>query len=202
MTVAKGKAWGWSSPLPDEGVVVADDAAARRALEEARWAGRPWPVLGLVGGDLCRTLGGGGDVGRLTSCEAMTFPVDLGEALIDGRLHLFVAHLLAHDRLWTRVTAAMNAQWRGGWNLGPRAHPNDGLLDVYEARLRLGDLAKVRGRLHHGAHLPHPRIRERRVPEAQLELGRPLPVELDGERVARASSISVRLVPDALRVVV
>jgi diacylglycerol kinase family enzyme len=132
----------------------------------------------------------------------VTFPLDVGEALIDGRLHLFLAHLVAHDRTWTRVFAAMNAQWRGPWNLGPRAHPNDGLLDVYEARLGLADVARIRGRLHHGAHLPHPRIRERRVPAAQVELDRPLAVELDGEAVARARRLSVRVLPDAVRVVV
>jgi len=202
VTVAKGKAWGWSSALPPDGVVVADDGTARRALETARLDGRPWPVLGLLGGDLCRTLGGRGDVERLRSPEAVTFPVDLGEALLDGRLHLFVAHVLAHDRLWARVVAAMNAQWRGAWNLGPRAHPNDGLLDVYEARLRLTDVAKVRRRLHHGAHLPHPRVKERRVPSVQVELGRSMAVELDGEGVGKARRLSLRVVPDALRVVV
>ena len=202
MTVAKGQAWGWPSPLPPEGVVVADDDAARRVLEAARREGRPWPVLGLVGGDLCRTLGGTGDAARLSSSEAVTFPVDLGEALLDGRLHLFLAHLVAHDLLWTTVVAAMNAQWRGAWNLGPRAHPNDGLLDVYEAKLGLADRAKVRSRLRHGAHLPHPRIHERRVPAAEMELDRPLAVALDGERVTRARRLSVRVVPDALRVVV
>ena len=40
----------------------------------------------------------------------------------------------------------MNAQWVGGLNLGPRAHPNDGLLDVYDARLGLTDVVKVRAR--------------------------------------------------------
>ena len=202
MTVAKGQPWGWSSPLPPEGIVVAGDAEARRALEAARREGRPWPVLGLAGGDLCHTLGGGGDVARLSSPEAVTFPVDLGEAVLDGRLHVFVAHLLAHDRRWSRVVAAMNAQWRGRWNLGPRAHPNDGLLDVYESRLRLADVPKVRARLHHGAHLPHPRVHERRVPAVEITLDRPLAVELDGDRVGRARRLPMRVVPDALRVVV
>jgi hypothetical protein len=196
--ISKGSSYGEPGrPLPDGGVVVGSDGEARRVLESARREGRPLPPLGLTGGDLCRTLGGptpGGDV---------AFTVDLGEVLIDGRLHLFVAHLVARSRLWGYAFAAMNAQWHGSWNLGPRAHPNDGLLDTYEARLRPGDLWKVRARLGHGAHLPHPRITERRVEALQVDLPRALVVVLDGDEVAPAARrLSLRVEPDALTVVV
>jgi len=97
---------------------------------------------------------------------------------------------------------AMNAQWRGDWNLGPRAHPGDGLLDTYDARLPVGDRLKVRSRLAHGAHLPHPGITERRTAAIQVELERPLAVFLDGEGIGKARNLSVRLEPEALRVVV
>jgi diacylglycerol kinase family enzyme len=121
---------------------------------------------------------------------------------VDGALHLFVAHVVAHDRLWRRTFAAMNAQWRGRWNLGPRAHPGDAKPDTYQADLALADLAKVRARLHHGAHLPHPRIRERRAQAVQVDLGRSLPVEVDGVPVGKGRRLSVRVEPDALRVVI
>ncbi|MDP9389327.1 MAG: hypothetical protein M3Q48_15770 [Actinomycetota bacterium] len=202
MTIEKGKPWGAPAPLPAHGVVVASDAEARAVLEEARRQGRPFPPLGLLGGDLCRTLGGTGDEARLRSPAAVTFPVDLGEVLVDGVLRLFVAHVVARDRIWRRVFAAMNAQWRGRWNLGPRAHPGDGLVDTYDARLTLSDLPKVRARLHHGAHLPHPGIRERRARAVQVDLERPLLVEVDGEPVGRGRRLSVRVEPDALSVVV
>jgi hypothetical protein len=158
--------------------------------------------VGLLGGDLCRTLGGRGEAARLRSTDAMTFPVDLGEVLLDGRLRFFVAHLVARDRLWRRLFLAMNAQWLGRWNAGPRAHPNDGLLDVYEARLRPGQLLAVDARARRGAHLPHPAITERRVPAAQARFERPRAIYLDGVRVGTARDLSVRVQPDALRVVV
>ena len=202
MTIEKGRAWGRASPLPPGGVVVHSDAEARAVLEEARREGRPYPPLGLLGGDLCRTLGGPGDEGRLRSSEASTFTVDLGQVLVDGHLHLFVSHLVARSVLWSRAFVAMNAQWHRSWNLGPRAHPGDGLLDTYDVRLGPSDLLRVRPRLHHGAHLPHPGIRERRVPAAQVDLGRPRPVRLDGVAVGRARALSLRLEPDAVTVVV
>ena len=197
--IAKGQPYGEPGELPEDGIVVRSDAEASAVLRRARQDGRPLPALGLLGGDLCRTLGGGARTGRL---QGVRFAVDLGEALLDGRLHLFVAHLVARSRLWTRAFVAMNAQWIGTWNLGPRAHPNDGLLDTYDARLPANQLLPVRARLHHGAHLPHPGIKERRAAAVQVELERPLPVRLDGTPVGRVRVISVRVEPDALTVVI
>ncbi len=202
MVVQKGQAWGTAGRLPSDGVVVRTDAQARAVVEEARRAGRPVPVLGLLGGDLCRTLGGEGSEERLRSGDAVTFPLDLGAVLVDGRIHWFTAHLVARSRGWRRALVAMNAQWYGQWDLGPKSHPNDGLLDVYEARLSVVDALKVRARVAHGAHLPHPGIKERRVPAVQVTLKRPLPVELDGVAIGRARQLSLRVEPDALQVVV
>jgi hypothetical protein len=202
VTIAKGQAWGRPGPLPGDGVIVGSDREAHGVVTAARRANRPVPSLGLVGGDLCRTLGGTGDRGRLTSADAVTFPIDLGAVLVDGRLHWFAAHLVARSRTWTRSFVAMNAQWLGRWNLGPRAHPDDGLLDTYDARLGWGDLAKVRRRLGHGTHLPHPDIVERRVAATQVSFDRPLDVWLDGVPVGKGRSLSVRVEVDALTVVI
>ena len=200
--IAKGQPWGEPAPLPADGVVVRSDAEARAVIEEARRANRRVPVLGLLGGDLCRTLGGGGDAARLRSSEAMTFPVDLGAALLDGRLHWFASHLVARNRTWTRAFVAMNAQWLGHWNVAPRGHPDDGVLDTFDVRLPLTGLPQVASRLRTGSHLPHPGIKERRAPAVQLGLDRRLPVWLDGTKVGMARDLSVRIEPDALRVVV
>lgn len=208
MPIEKGRAWGAPGPFPFDGVVVGSDAEARAVIESARRERRPVPALGLLGGDLCRTLGGGdaggdrGGEGRLRSVGGVCFPIDLGEALIDGRIHFFVAHLVARSRLWTRAFVAMNAQWLGALNLGPRAHPNDGLLDTYETRLPLTQVLAVRARAHHGGHLPHPAIHERRAAAVSTDFDRPLAVYLDGAAVGPARHISVRVEADALLVVV
>jgi YegS C-terminal NAD kinase beta sandwich-like domain len=200
--VEKGEPWGEAGALPPDALTVRSDGEARAALEAARRAHRPFPVLGLLGGDLCRNLGGTGDAERLRSPLAMTFRVDVGEALLDGRLHFFVAHLVARTPLWGRTLAVMNAQRRDEWILAPRAHPGDGLLDVYEAELPVLARLAVRSRASHGTHLPHPGITERRVPAVQVTVPRPVRVELDGVSAGRARAISVRLMPEALTVVV
>jgi len=202
VTIEKGQIWGWPAPLPSDGVIVRDDADARFVLEQARAEGRPYPVLGILGGDLGRTLAAPGDEKRLRSADAMTFPLDLGQVLVDGRLHLFIAHLVVRSPLWTRAVVAMNAQWVGPWNLGPKAHPNDGVLDTFDARLAVGDLWKVRRRLPTGTHLPHPGIKVRRAAAVQFDLDKPMSVWLDGEVVDRGRTLSIRVEPDALLVVV
>lgn len=203
MTIRKGEPWGEAGTLPPDGVLVRSDEEARGVITRARRANEPVPPLGLLGGDLCRTLGGRGDEGRIRHGDAMTFPVDLGEVLLDGRLHFFIAHLVARHPLWVgRSVVAMNAAFVGALNLGPKAHPNDGLLDVTIADLRPGELLRARARARLGAHLPHPRMSMRRVAVEQVSFGRPTSIRLDGQRVGRFRDVSIRVEPDALVVVV
>lgn len=202
MTIEKGQAWGRPGPLPSDAVIVRSDAEARAVVERARRAAEPVPTLGLLGGDLCRTVGGAGDEARLRSEEAVHLPVDLGAVLIDGRLHWFVAHLVARKRWWRgRVYLAMNAEYLGQWDVAPRGHPNDGLLDTFEVTMSVGERIKARSRLATGTHVPHPDIKERRVAAVQVDVAG-LDVWLDGELVGPAQSLSIRIEPDALVCVV
>jgi diacylglycerol kinase family enzyme len=96
----------------------------------------------------------------------------------------------------------MSSAWLGEWNIAPKAHPGDGLLDTFDANVRPSEVLAVRGRLRLGAHLPHPGIRTLRTGSTQIELERRMPVWLDGVRAGEAKDISVRVEPDALTVVV
>lgn len=201
MTVGKGRDWGTVGPPPDEIVAVRSDAAARSVLEEARRTGGTPPVIGLLGGDLCRTLGGRGDEGRLRD-EPTQVTVDLGVALLDGRVHHFLSHLVLRRSWWRgRVIAVMNSQYLGRWDVAPRAHPGDGRLDILDGDLSLGDRWKARRRLPLGTHVPHPDIAQRRVSAWTVALDRPTPAWLDGQRVTEAQTIAVRLEPDAVHIV-
>jgi hypothetical protein len=205
LTVRKGEGWGEPGRLAEDGIVAHSDAEVRRVVERARRAGQRPPPLGLAGGDLCRTLGGRGDVARLRSGEAARLSVDLGAVLLDGRLHWFVAHLVARRSWWRGpLLAAMNAEFLGDWDVAPRAHPNDGLLDLVAvgAEMTLTDRIKARRRLSTGGHVPHPAIAQSRRPAFQIEFDRPAGVWLDGERVAAVTKLAVRVEPDALICVV
>lgn len=203
MTIKKGEEWASRGALPEGGVVVRDDAEAHHVVDAARRAGVPIPALGLLGGDLCRTMGGTGDEARLHSPHATTGVCDLGSVLLDGRIHWFVSSLVARSAWWRgRALLVMNAAWLGRWNIAPRAHPGDGLLDVVDIDVSVTQWPAVRRRLPLGDHLPHPGIRIKRTPATQVDLGRPLRVWLDGAPAGEATELSVRVEPDALTVVV
>lgn len=204
MSIERGRDWGEPGPIPSGIAVVSDDAAASDIVTAARRADEPIPPIRLTGGDLARTLGVVPDRGGRPGAPGpagVRLRVDVGAALLDGRLHWFVAHLVAR-RSWLRgpILVATNAAFLGRWNIAPRAHPGDGRLDVLEADLPLGDRLAARRRLPSGTHVPHPGIRVRRVDATQVDLGRPVPIHLDGRRRGTARSLSIRVEADALEV--
>jgi hypothetical protein len=205
VTIVRGQPWGELGPLPEDGVVVRNDAEAAAAVRAARDAALDAPPLGLLGGDLCRTVGGRGDEQRLRSPDAARLVVDLLVVRLDGGPEqIAVAHALVHSRTWLvgPVVALMNASWVGEWNVAPRAHPNDGMADLLRAELSVGDRLKARGRLPLGTHVPHPGIRAERGRSGTIELPRAMPVWLDGVRAGKARAVSWTVEPDAVPIVV
>ncbi len=202
MTVKRGEDWGAPGEVPPDTVIVSTDFEAAGVVSDARRNNRPIPPIGLRhGGDLARTLGARRDRALLPGDEATHMRVDVGAALIDGRLRWFVAHLVAR-RSWLRgrVVVAANAAFIGKWNIAPRAHPGDGLLDVLDGDPGFGDRLKARRRLPAGAHLPHPDIAVRRADATQIDFEQATPIYLDGVAVGPARSLSVRVEPDAIDV--
>lgn len=201
MNIGKGEDWGTSEPLPDDAVEVPDDRTAAEAVAAARRENRPVPPLRLTGGDLARTLGGRRDGSGAPTEPGICLPVDLGAVLLDGRMHWFLAHLVARRSWWRgRIVVVANAAFIGDWNVAPRAHPGDGRLDVLDGDLPLRDRLAARRRLPTGTHVPHPAINQRRTAATQFEFSRPTPIELDGRRIGRATTLSVRVEPAAVRV--
>lgn len=224
MSIAKGRDWGEVGPIPGEAVFAATDSEAAAVVAAARRDGQPAPPVVLTGGDLARTLGAAGGcrpadsptvgtevtdgpaVGAeitdgLGAATGARVQVDVGAALVDGRLFWFAAHLMARRSWWRgRVLVVANAAFMGKGNVAPRAHPGDGRLDVLDARLRLGDRIRARSRLGAGAHVPHPDIEQRRVTAAQFDLDPTLNVYADGRPLGRAAVISVRVEPASLEV--
>ncbi len=221
MTIRKGARWGEPGALAAGAPVVSDDDAARRVLQarfddaaaasgEGELGGPSLGELGLVGGDLHRTLGSPRrDEEDLRAGRGVRYPVDVGVAELDGgAAQVFLAHLVAHPRRrlrwWSRRTVSvMNAGYLGPFDLGPRGHPGDGRLDVTDGQLPPGQRRQGRRRARIGTHVPHPGLRTSSVREVELhaEPGEPLHVWLDGTHVGTASVIRVRCLPDAVVVV-
>ena len=97
--------------------------------------------------------------------------------------------------------AVLNGSYVGELDLGPRAHPNDGRFDLTDGTLPLGQRRQGRRRARSGSHLPHPDLVTKRSASFELHHDRPLHLWLDGDRIATATDLTVRCLPDALVVV-
>jgi len=201
VTVKPAEEWGTPFRRPTDAPVAADDAQlAHLAAGSDRGSGCEF-VIGVNAGDVLKTLGV--PPGR-TAGEQFRYPFDLAWAILDDSDPVpFVAHLLAHRRGWGgEFAVVMNVGWWGSWYLGPKAHPNDGLLDVTAGRLSWQQRYLARQRVGRGTHLPHPALRTLRRDRWRHDLGRPTAVFLDGRFQGRARHLEVSVEPDRFSLVV
>jgi len=192
VTIRKGEAWGEPVLTAVAGLRVApsDGVAARGDLSVA---------VGLSGGDMARTMGGG-TPDRLDGPHVRA-TVDLLHVVADGRTFTALAHVVAR-RWWWRgeVVMAMNAQFLGPYDVAPRSHPNDGRLDLLRVDPSMGLRARLqaRTRARTGTHLPHPSMTLISTERWAATFSRPLDVYVDGHRVGRVSDLAIEVLPDAL----
>jgi hypothetical protein len=195
MTIRRGEEWGRPVVRP------ADLRRAESDAELAEWvaAGRPGEY-GLCAGDLHRSVGAPPDRSemRRLPCDAMRVVTDTGEWIA-------VAHVVARRSWWRGpIVAVMNADHIGDWNVAPRAHPDDGRLDVVEVSpaMAMRDRLQARSRLAAGTHLPHPSIATRSTERAEWDFGRRLRLHIDGVDRGSSRRLSVEVLPDHFAIVV
>jgi hypothetical protein len=195
VTIRRGEPWG--TPVvrpPDLRVVISDAEVAAAARDDPN---RP---VTMSGGDLHRSLGS-----PTVRSEMQRLPIDVLEITADSEVFTAVAHVVLRRSWWRgRIVAAMNVDHVGGWNVAPRAHPNDGRVDLIDvdATMTLRERWQARVRLATGTHLPHPKITVRTATTAAWTFDRPHGVWIDGVRLTDARSVSVVVRPDAFAVLV
>jgi len=214
VTIKKGESWGEPGELELAGEVVSSDSELAAVLQKYREAQQVPPVVGLLAGSLHRTFGSPQrDESLLRSGQGYLFPIDVGvlgyqDAHGKPREVVFVAHLAAFAdprlRLWRRRTViAMNAAFLGELNLGPRAHPNDGRLDVTDGQLNLSQRRQAVRRAVVGTHVPHPDLLQSRV-SSRVEIFGDSEFALcaDGVPVGASKDFWIECLPDAARILV
>jgi hypothetical protein len=186
--------------MPDHAEVCADDASLFSALNRQN----PPSTVGLLAGDLARTVSASGRSARfLSDLDVVRLPIDLGEVQHDLGTHRFASHvILRRSWLFGPILLVANAQFIGPWDVAPRSHPNDGWLDVSEVNpsMTLRQRLHAAKRLPTAGHLPHPAIRTTRTRQQSWTFRKPLDLWVDGERLGRTASVSVRCLPDAMTI--
>jgi len=183
--IRKGEPWGEPVVLDgSEPRAHTDAELARLLVDGAR-------LVVVDGGDLHHSLGG------RPPPEPISLPIDLVEVRLDDSTFHAVAHVVARRRWWRgEFAVGMNGTHLKGWNLGPKAHPNDGLLDVTRGRLDLGDRLAARRRAVTATHLPHPGLRTERVESTEWIFDAPTTVYVDGVAIGRSRRVGLRVLPD------
>jgi YegS C-terminal NAD kinase beta sandwich-like domain len=151
-------------------------------------------AYGLGGGDLHRSLGS-----PPPRATMQRLPLDALRVRCDDAEWLAVAHVVVRDSWWRGpLIAVLNCAYVGRWNVSPRAHPNDGRLDVVEvsADMSVRQRLQARRRLPLGAHLPHPNITVRTAESQTWSFDAPRHVFVDGVGRGRAARLSVGISPD------
>lgn len=193
--IRKGEAWGVPRPIESADPVATSDREVVAFIRECLDHNTPPPIVVLRGGDLYRSLGGS------PSPEPFRLPIDLLEVTADGERHLAVAHVVAHRRWWHGDCAvAMNASHYRGWNLGPKAHPNDGRVDVTTGALGLRDRLAARRRAPSGTHIPHPELHTSRPEAASWRFEHPTPAWVDGVPIGPVREVDIVVLADAAAV--
>lgn len=198
MTIRKGEEWGRRAPTPPGTIVLGSDHAVHDWVVDHRERGEQVPSFGLGGGDLARTVSGGSHVGELAECTML--PLDLVRVDAGGRTTWSVAHVVCRRSWWTGdVVFAMTAEFLGDADVAPRAHPNDGRIDVLRVAASMSPRTRwqARRRSRTGSHLPHPDLSVERVTSVALVFSRPLVVWVDGRRWTTTDRLTLSVEPDA-----
>jgi hypothetical protein len=198
VTIRKGEPWGETFDVPADLTVLRSDVAVHRWIVAARERGDAVAPFGLGGGDLARTMAGGSSdqfVDRVTQV-----PLDLVRVVAGDRTTWSAAHIVARRSWWRgEVVFAMTAQFLGDADVAPRAHPNDGRVDLLRVDPAMPMQARWQAsrRARTGTHVPHPLLHASQVREIHLEFARALVVWVDGVRWATTRVLDLTVEPDA-----
>ncbi|MGO9872582.1 MAG: hypothetical protein ACLPVY_02185 [Acidimicrobiia bacterium] len=107
-----------------------------------------------------------------------------------------------HSGRATTVVVAIG-QFLRGLDVVPRGHPGDGKAEVQVYDLARRERRMMRSRLVSGAHLPHPRIRQRSAHAIQMRFRPAAPAEVDGVgSVGLTDDTTIEVVANAYRLLV
>lgn len=197
--IRRGEPWGHATVMPNDVFVARSDHAIATA--------DPSRQLFPESGDIAHSLGNP----RLPMVGSECTEVQIDAMLCtvvsnDGTKHTVAAasSLTIGSPMHARHVIVSNAGWLGDLNVAPRAHPNDGHVEMltFAPDMTFRQRVIARRRMRTGTHLPHPDISMSRIDKAAIErIGREKLV-IDGQEIPEWTSLSMHVRPDYWRVLV
>ena len=190
-------------PLDAAGAVAALARARRRAIDVGTANGRPFFVTCSLAWDaaIARRFAafpfrGIAPYVFAAAAELITYAPQPIHAVLDGA----PAQVFSDPILFT---VANLTQYGGGAQIAPKARPDDGLMELVVAlRPDLPLLLINIARLFNGTLDELPQVATRRFRQMDLHRIRATPIQLDGELVETGRDVQIRLLPQALVVLV
>lgn len=190
-------------PLDVAGAVAALARARRRAIDVGTANGRPFFVTCSLAWDaaIARRFAafpfrGIAPYVFAAAAELITYAPQTIHAVLDGA----PAQTFSDPILFT---VANLTQYGGGAQIAPKARPDDGLMELVVAlRPDLPLLLINVARLFNGTLDELPQVATRRFRQVDLHRAKATPIQLDGELVEAGRDVQIRLLPQALTVLV
>lgn len=190
-------------PLDVAGAVAALARARRRAIDVGTANGRPFFVTCSLAWDAAIAqrfaafpFRGIAPYVFAAAAELITYAPQTIHAVLDGA----PAQTFSDPILFT---VANLTQYGGGAQIAPRARPDDGLMELVVAlRPDLPLLLINIARLFNGTLDELPQVATRRFRQLDLHRAKATPIQLDGELVDAGRDVQIRLLPQALAVLV
>jgi hypothetical protein len=198
--ITRGEQWGIPSTRVEGDILVNGDLELAVSSTDCR--------LIVTGGDIAHSLGDPPPPGMGSNCTEV--PIDalrVSLTLKSGstRTQIAASHVMIGTWLRGRFVCVSNGGFIGPWNVSPRAHPNDGFLDLMSVDSSMGLqqrlLARKRSVL--GTHTPHPLVETSRTRSIEFSsLSRSEPLCVDGQKIRSWACVQVEIVPDYWRLLV
>lgn len=208
MTIEKGKEWGRQIHTPTEHVEVMSD---RELIDN--WILNREQLFVVRGGDLFRSLGA--PLCDMSVATKQLLPVDVMRVEISfddtssGTFYALSNLQIGSWRSRGRFVCVSNCGFVDERNIAPRAHPNDGEVEVMTVSSTIDWKQRFQAwrRTRTGTHLPHPNISMERGNYGSWTRAGNEVLSIDGKPVSRGrgpnwQSVGIYVEPDACYVLV
>lgn len=204
MPITPGSPWGTTSPIPERAHDLSSDRELGLFLRDNSAQQIHAMSLLMKSGDITRSLG----VNR-TSKDTVCLRVIIDALSVSytdaqgvERSDVCIGSLsIARRFLRGAVSVVTNSGYWRGHEVAPRAHLNDGKLDIFEVSgaMRWGQRRMMWQKTNLGTHLPHPLLKYSQGDFFHWE-GSPQRLTIDGQFVAMTTKVSCRVQSDCVQV--
>ena len=204
MTIRKGTNWGLQIARPDNLVYCNDDTAASILITNNLLNLQKLPTIAIRNSNLARVLGIDGAKDISTKIFSTLFDLIRVDCVTidDTAVTVFgLGYALLRNSWWHgEIVAVLNQSFIGDWDCAPRAHPNDGKLDVVivSSGMKPPQRLLASRRVRSGTHIPHPDITISQQTYLEAAIGTPKMLVVDGRQISAVIACKFTVIPDAV----